>query len=96
MIAISSFPIMANNVLQFEAYPDVQVIAYLFLRVFRKTCTTFSKNTYVFCGKYNRLFKMFMFNDLYKNIIYVLIVQDLPWDTYALNRLRILKIGWKK
>ena len=44
------------------------------VRVFRKTCTTFSKNTYVFCGKYNRLFKMFMFNDLYKNIIYVLIV----------------------
>ena len=34
----------------------------------------FSQNTYVFRGKYNRLFKMFMFNDLYKNIIYVLIV----------------------
>ena len=44
------------------------------VRVFRKTCTTFSKNTYVFRGKYNCLFKVFMFNDLYKNIIYVLIV----------------------
>lgn len=44
------------------------------VRVFRKTCTTFSKNTYVFRRKYNCLFKLFMFSDLYKNIIYVLIV----------------------
>ena len=44
------------------------------VHVFHKSRTCFSENTYVFCGKYNRLFKMFMFNDLYKNIIYVLIV----------------------
>ena len=47
-----------------------------------KSRTCFPKNMYdffpktrtCFRGKYNRLFKMFMFNDLYKNIIYVLIV----------------------
>ncbi len=33
----------------------------------------FQKHVRVF-GKYNCLFKVFMFNDLYKNIIYVLIV----------------------
>ena len=57
---------------------------YVFLgihvRVFRKTCTTFSKNMYVFSQKDYPVFLMLIFNALCISFSCELIVRNFTWD----------------
>ena len=44
------------------------------VRVFRKTCTTFVENMYVFFQKYNHVLRLMIINDLHIRVICMLIV----------------------